>query len=124
VCVSSRGNDGEITFRDWHPVGVIEYGYAVPDPLNPNVIYGAGRTDVTRYDWVTGQVQRITPIPLGSAKYRAERTQPLIFSPIDHRTMYYAANVLFKSIDHGQSWSEISPDAGEARNSREHRAHG
>ena len=110
VCVSSRGNDGEITFRDWHPVGVIEYGYAVPDPLNPNVIYGAGRTDVTRYDWITGQVQRITPIPLGSAKYRAERTQPLIFSPIDHRTMYYAANVLFKSIDHGQSWSEISPD--------------
>ena len=30
VCVSSRGNDGEITFREWHPVGVIEYGYAAP----------------------------------------------------------------------------------------------
>lgn len=110
VCISSRGNDGEITFRDWHPVGVIEYGYAVPDPLNPNVIFGSGRTDVTKYDWITGQVQRITPIPISSTKYRAERTQPLIFSPLDHRTMYYAANVLFKSIDHGQSWAEISPD--------------
>ena len=28
--VSSRGPDGQITFRDWHPVGVEEYGYAVP----------------------------------------------------------------------------------------------
>ncbi|HTB10061.1 MAG TPA: hypothetical protein VK752_00745, partial [Bryobacteraceae bacterium] len=27
VCISSRGNDGAITYREWHPVGVIEYGY-------------------------------------------------------------------------------------------------
>nr|HEV7954859.1 hypothetical protein [Candidatus Acidoferrales bacterium] len=40
LCISSRGNDGEITFRDWHPVGTIEYGYSVPDPMNPNIIYG------------------------------------------------------------------------------------
>ena len=36
VCVASRGNDGQITFRDWHPVGVEEYGYAAPDPLDPD----------------------------------------------------------------------------------------
>ena len=35
ACVASRGNDGQITFREWHPVGVEEYGYAVPDPLDP-----------------------------------------------------------------------------------------
>src|SRR5438132_260795 len=28
ACVSSRGDDGEVTFREWHPVGVEEYGYA------------------------------------------------------------------------------------------------
>ena len=38
--VASRGNDGQITFRDWHPVGADEYGYVAPDPLNPNIIYG------------------------------------------------------------------------------------
>ena len=43
VCTSSRGNDGEITFRDWHPVGVIEYGYVAPDPLDHDIVYGAGR---------------------------------------------------------------------------------
>ena len=44
VCILSRGNDGRITFRDWHPVGVIEYGYVAPDPLDPDIVYGAGRT--------------------------------------------------------------------------------
>jgi photosystem II stability/assembly factor-like uncharacterized protein len=110
LCISSRGNDGEITFRDWHPVGTIEYGYSVPDPMNPNIIYGSGRTDVTRYDWVTGQVQKITPIVQASAKFRAVRTQPLIFSPVDKRTLYYAANVLFKTTDGGRSWTQISQD--------------
>ncbi|HSB55434.1 MAG TPA: glycosyl hydrolase, partial [Gemmatimonadales bacterium] len=33
ACVASRGNDGQITGREWHPVGVEEYGYAAPDPL-------------------------------------------------------------------------------------------
>ncbi len=61
VCTSTRGNDGQITFREWHPVGIIEYGYAAPDPLHPGIIYGAGRTQVSRYDSVTGQVQNVTP---------------------------------------------------------------
>ncbi len=59
ACVSSRGNDGQITLREWHPAnGVVEYGYAVPDPLNPNIVYGSG---VTRYDRTTGQFSSIGP---------------------------------------------------------------
>ncbi len=110
VCISSRGNDGEILFRDWHPVGAIEYGYAVPDPMNPNIIYGSGRTDVTKYDWITGQTQKITPIVQASPQFRSVRTQPLIFSPVDKKTLYYAANVLFKTTDGGHSWQQISQD--------------
>src|SRR5215470_1720 len=88
VCVSSRGNDGEITFREWHPVGIIEYGYAAPDPLNPDIIYGAGRREVSRYSLSTGHVQNISPIPLANPKYRADRTQPILFSPVDPHTLY------------------------------------
>jgi photosystem II stability/assembly factor-like uncharacterized protein len=110
VCVSSRGNDGEITFRDWHPVGVIEYGYAAPDPLNPDIIYGAGRREVSRYSMASGQVQNITPIPLASPKYRADRTEPILFSPIDPHILYYAANFIFKTTDGGHTWQTISPD--------------
>src|SRR5262245_57239042 len=109
VCIASRGNDGAISIRDWHPVNAIEYGYIAPDPLNPDVVFGAGRTVVTRYDWKTGQTRDITPIPV-KGDYRAERTEPLVFSPIDKRTLYYATNVLFKTNDYGQTWQEISPD--------------
>jgi len=110
ACTSSRGNDGEITFRDWHPVGAIEYGYVAPDPLDPDIIYGAGRSTVSKYHWSTGQVQDVTPMPLDAGKYRTDRTEPILFSPVDPHTLYYAANVLFRTTDGGHSWQIISPD--------------
>jgi photosystem II stability/assembly factor-like uncharacterized protein len=110
VCTSTRGNDGEITFRDWHPVGIIEYGYAAPDPLHPDIVYGAGRTEVSRYDKVTGQVQDVTPLPMHKKGFRADRSEPLMFSPVEPHLMYYAANHLFATMDGGQSWKIISPD--------------
>jgi photosystem II stability/assembly factor-like uncharacterized protein len=110
VCISTRGNDGQITFREWHPAGIIEYGYAAPDPLHPQIVYGAGRTEVSRYDMVTGEDQDITPVPMRSADVRADRTEPILFSPVDPHTLYYAANRLFKTTDGGRTWQTISPD--------------
>ncbi len=110
VCISTRGNDGAITFREWHPVGVIEYGYVAPDPLNPDLIYGGGRTEVSRFHWSTGEVRNVTPIPLRNSNYRANRTEPLMFSPVDPHVLYYATNVLFKTADGGDTWETISKD--------------
>ena len=110
VCISSRGNDGEITLRDWLPVGAIEYGYVVADPLDPDVVYGGGRTEVSKFHWSTGQVQNITPIPVRNSKYRTNRTEPTMFSPLDPHTLFYATNVLFKTADGGNSWQTVSPD--------------
>jgi photosystem II stability/assembly factor-like uncharacterized protein len=110
VCILSRGNDGAVTYRDWHPVGVIEYGYAAPDPLNPDILYGGGRNEVSKYHWSTGQVQNVTPIPIRGEKYRAERTEPLMFSPVDPHLLYYATNFLFQTRDGGATWAAISPD--------------
>jgi photosystem II stability/assembly factor-like uncharacterized protein len=109
VCIASRGNDGEITFRDWHPVGVIEYGYVAPDPLDPDIVFGAGRNEVSRFHWSTGEVENVTPIPI-RGQYRVDRTQPILFSPVDSSILYYAANVLFKTADRGKTWQTISPD--------------
>jgi photosystem II stability/assembly factor-like uncharacterized protein len=110
VCISSRGNDGEVTFRDWHPVGVIEYGYVAPDPIDADVIYGAGRNVVTKTHLSTGQVQNITPIPLKGPDARVDRTEPILFSPQDPHRLYYAANRLYVTVDGGSSWDAISPD--------------
>ena len=107
VGTASRSDYGEITFRDWHTVGVEEYGYVAPDPLNPNLIYGG---KASRYDLVTTQAQEISPVVLRTGKYRFNRTAPLIFSPVDKRALYLGSNVLFKTTDGGQSWQIISPD--------------
>ena len=107
VGIASRGNDGQITFREWHPVGVEEYGYVAPDPLNPNIIYGG---KITRFDWSTGQVQNISPEAIRTGKYRFLRTAPVIFSPVDPRVLYFAGNVVFKTTSGGNTWDVISPD--------------
>ncbi len=107
VGIASRGNDGQITFREWHPVGVEEYGYVAADPLNPNIIYGG---KITKFDKRTGQVQNIAPEAVRSGKYRFVRTAPVLFSPIDNKTLYFAGNVLFKTQNGGHSWDIISPD--------------
>lgn len=107
ACVASRGDDGQITFRDWHPVGVEEYGYVAADPLDPDVVYGG---KISRYDRRSGQVQNVSPRPLRGPGYRVVRTQPVLFSPTDPRTLYFASNTLWKTTDGGQHWAEISPD--------------
>ena len=107
ACVSSRGNHGQITFRDWQPVGADEYSYVAPDPLNPDIIYGG---KATRFDRRTGQVQNISPKPIRGPDFRLLRTEPVIFSPADPRTLFFAGSTLWKTRDGGQSWQQISPD--------------
>ncbi|AFK05273.1 glycosyl hydrolase BNR repeat-containing protein [Emticicia oligotrophica DSM 17448] len=107
VGIASRGNDGLISFRDWHPVGVEEYGYVAADPLDPNIIYGG---KITKYDKRTGQTQNIAPEAVRSGKYRFIRTAPVLFSPVDKKSLFFAGNVLFKTKNGGDSWEVISPD--------------
>ena len=114
VCVSSRGNYGAISERDWLPVGVDEYGFVAPDPLNPDIVYG-GRT-VTRFDRRTGQVSVVGPVGgrggVGGAQgnFRLVRTMPVIFSEVDKRALFFANNHLWRTIDGGAHWQQISPD--------------
>jgi photosystem II stability/assembly factor-like uncharacterized protein len=107
ACVQSRGNDGQITFREWRPVGVEEYGYVAPDPLDPDIVYGG---KVTRFDYRTGQTQNVAPKPFRDPNYRMLRTAPILFSPVNPRKLYFGANTIWQTVDGANSWTEISPD--------------
>lgn len=107
ACISSRGDDGQVTIREWHPVAAEEYGYVVPDPLDPDIIYGG---KLTRYDRRTAQAQNIMPKPFRSQDFRVLRTEPIVFSPVDPHILYFATNTLWKTADGGRSWQQISPD--------------
>jgi photosystem II stability/assembly factor-like uncharacterized protein len=107
VGISSRSNDGQITIQNWHPVAAEEYGYVAADPKDPNIIYGG---KISRYDKRTGQVQNISPEAVRSGKYRFIRTAPVLFSPVDNKTLYFAGNVLFSTVNGGKEWKILSPD--------------
>ncbi len=107
ACVSSRGDWGEITERDWHPAGAEEYGYVVPDPLHPGVFFGG---KVERFDEHTDQAQDVSPMPLRGSGYRVVRTEPLAFDPLDRQALYFGANRVFVTRDAGMHWSVVSPD--------------
>jgi len=112
ACVDSRGMDGEITFHDWHPVNIEEYGMAAPDPKNPDMVYGG---KVTVYNRVTAQRATVGPPVPGRGEVsgpppRAVRTQPIIWSPKDPNVLFYGTSGVWKTTDHAHSWTAISGD--------------
>jgi photosystem II stability/assembly factor-like uncharacterized protein len=103
----SRSDYGEITFREWHSVGVFEYGYIAVDPQDPNIVYGAR---LSRTNQELGEVADIAPEPVHRGEFRYDRTLPVVFSPLNPRELFFSANVLFKTVNAGRSWAVISPD--------------
>lgn len=111
-CVDSRSMDGEITFHDWHPANIQEYGIGAPDPRDPDMVYGSARTNVSLYNRKTGQTTRVGPgaAERGTQYGRNVRTMPLIWSPVDRDVLFYTSDAVWKTVDRGHRWTRISPD--------------
>ncbi len=118
IAIATAGRSGGVGIEDWHPTGGGESGFIVPDPRNAAIVYGGGYdAQLTRYDQRTNQLANITPWPRntmgwGAAdlKYRFQWTAPILVSAHAPHALYFAAQVLFRSLDEGQSWTVISPD--------------
>ncbi|MBU6508990.1 MAG: hypothetical protein KGQ73_02225 [Gammaproteobacteria bacterium] len=118
VETKSRSDFGQITVRDWHPVGGDERSYAVPDREDPNIVYVGGLGGhVSRFDARTGLVQNISATPISHYGERPSKTQyrynwfyPVVTDPHAAHTLYLGSQLLFKSADGGMHWSAISPD--------------
>ncbi len=113
ACVSSRGR-GESLYA----VGGGESGYVAPDPTNKDVFYaGSFGGYLTRLDRSTGQTRFVNvwpEYPVGQAprdlKERFQWTFPIVFSPVDPKTLYASSQHLFRTTNEGQTWEAISPD--------------
>ena len=118
VAIASASPNGSIDRPDWYDVGGGESGYIAPDPTDPNIVYaGSYGGEVSRYDHRTGEEQAVNPWPVNpigwapaDVKHRFQWTEPIVFSPHDPKTLYYAGEVLFKTTDSGMHWTIISPD--------------
>jgi photosystem II stability/assembly factor-like uncharacterized protein len=128
VRVASRSDYGQLTFRDWQPVGGDERDYDIPFPGNPDIVYGSGLGGrLTRWDARTGQVQNVAPWPISSyarrpttVKYRSTWITPLAIAPQPPYPIYLGSQVLFRSVDGGRRWETASPDVTGTAVSAEH----
>ena len=101
-----------IVSSDWI-VTVTGDGFeSVADPVDPNIVYAQSQYgNLMRFDKKSGEGVSIVPQPgPGEKEYNFNWDSPLMISPHDHKTLYFAANKLFRSTDRGDSWEVISDD--------------
>ncbi len=118
VAIASRSDYGAPNFRDWHPVGGEERDYDIPDPQDPSIVYGSGLGGhVTRWDATTGTVTDISPFPVPNYGLRPTTVDhhfnwvnPLVAGRTGPTALYLGGEVIFRSLDRGNSWAVISPD--------------
>jgi photosystem II stability/assembly factor-like uncharacterized protein len=101
-----------ITSADWFVVRVGDGFHCKVDPRDPNIVYAEAQYgDLVRYDRRTGEAIGIKPQPgKGEPPLRWNWDSPLVLSPHSRTRLYFAANLIFRSDDRGDSWEAISPD--------------
>ncbi len=107
----SRGDYGAITFLDWDPIGAYEFGYIVPSPIDPNILYAGGEArGLWRVDRTNRQVKVISPNVSRDGDYRTATNPPIAFSPQNPHVLYEGTQFVMETRDEGTTWKAISPD--------------
>jgi photosystem II stability/assembly factor-like uncharacterized protein len=110
-----RGGGSQL---QWQPdIGGCESGFTVPDPTDANIVYASCYGNkVTRWDARTATARSIEPwmitldSPPNEAKYRCHWTAPMAIDPFDPKNVLYGCQLILKTDNGGQSWTELSPD--------------
>ena len=109
---SRTTNAAGILNTDWYITKGGDGFESAVDPENPNIVYAQSQYGVlVRYDKQSGERISIQPqAGKGEPGLRYNWDAPLIISPHANTRIYFAANMLFRSDDRGNSWQVVSPD--------------
>lgn len=115
---SNSLTSGSIPIGAWRSVGGCESGFAVPDPIDPNIVWsGCYEGILDRFDMRTGHARTVSVWPdnpegwpARDLRYRFQWTFPIAISPHDHNRVYVGSQHVHVTTDGGQSWAVISPD--------------
>ncbi len=107
-----NGRSGRVDLEDWVTVGDNDGMYNQVDPTDSRWVYNTHQWGGHyRVDQKTHTRKAIVPTrPAGQPSLRWNWTPPLRLSPHSSQTVYTGAQVLFRSVDRGDHWEEISPD--------------
>ncbi|MCP4654345.1 MAG: glycosyl hydrolase [bacterium] len=103
---------------DWRMMSFGDAYFVVPHPHQEELFISESQAGgILRTDMVTRRQIDISPQPrrndggpAAALEYRFNWNSPIIASPHDPMTVYFAGNVVFKSEDFGDSWEVVSPD--------------
>lgn len=104
---------GEITLEDWVTVGPGDGMYNVVDPTDSRWVYNTRELNsMGRMDQKTGVRVDISPgrANTGNPPLRYNWIAPIAMSPHNTQIIYAGAQKLFRSLNRGDRWEEISPD--------------
>lgn len=118
VKIKSRTFGSGIGTKDWYAIGGGESAHVAFDPDNPELIYaGSYQGQISVFNDRTGVARDIRRYPLSAAyrppdqyPYRFNWNAPIVVSQHDPSVLYHGAQMLLKSTDRGQNWTEISAD--------------
>ena len=108
----SNGPMGRIANDDWAAVGDGDGMATVPDPADSRWLYTTREYGGhERLDQKLGYRKNIQPQAApGAPPYRFLWETPVAISPHNSQTIYAGAQMLLRSSDRGDHWTEISPD--------------
>jgi photosystem II stability/assembly factor-like uncharacterized protein len=108
----SNAPTGRITLENWVTVGPGDGMYNVVDPTDSRWVYNTRELNqMGRMDQRTGVRTPIAPSrPQGQPRLRYNWIAPIALSPHNPKIVYAGAQVLFRSLNQGDAWEEISPD--------------
>ena len=109
---------GGIMNDDWRMVSFGDGFYILNNPDDPELYISESQGgQILRTDFRTREQQEVNPWGHGSGagpalgeKFRFNWNAPILLSPHDKSTLYFAGNVVFKSTDFGKTWEQISKD--------------
>ncbi|MFL5580416.1 MAG: glycosyl hydrolase, partial [Gemmatimonadaceae bacterium] len=96
-----------------------EPGYIAPDPRDIDVFYSGTNNGgyVDKYNRRLNTSREVNPYPWfysgepsSEIRERWQWTFPIIFSPVDPRTLYVSSQRLWRTRDGGRTWTAISGD--------------
>ncbi len=129
---ATRYSDG-VTLGDWHRLLGADGFQAAVDPTDPDTVYAESQYGgLSRINLRGGPKGPLTkairpPSPKGGTPNRYNWNAPILLSPHDPKTLYYASQFVFKSTDPRRRVGEDQrrPDRrAEGRRSDRERAHG
>ncbi|MFY0627684.1 MAG: glycosyl hydrolase [Reichenbachiella sp.] len=115
---SRTDNVHGIRNADWKVILYADGHQPATEPGNPDIVYAEWQEGgLTRIDMKTGEAMNIQPQPgKGEFTERFNWDAPILVSPHNPTTIYFASNRVWKSENRGDKWVSVSGDLTKNQN--------